>query len=234
MNYSTLAVIILLLSGFINCANSQQKTEKLIACLNKEIGLDDYLNSGQNYIPTAKGIAGSPFFKKMDWKAGLIYMPHGTYPVDKMKLDLNQDQLILSQTLRNNTRANFIIPNENIDSFQLAEYLLINSKHLSFEVNHDFLEKISYENIGLYKSSDAIFLDQFNRKNPKGKFINANPQYWIDINNQIHKFSSTKDLTKVFKDHKKAIKKYFSENDLSLKEANVNQLKGLLKFLHGL
>jgi len=224
---------------FLNPAASQEQdrqsvTESLSLYFDNIYGDDQRLVSGRIYTGPARGsIQGHPFYSGDEWKDGIIETADGTFPVMKIKYDININRLILEYISTDNAFRQVALSPGKIVSVKMGGMDFICFPGLDDPTNTRLAEVVSKGRVSyLVIKTKALYIGNMTSSSDY-EYRQTIKQY-LQYEGELIPFRSKRTLYKLFPDKKKPLRKFIKTNYLNTAGKRTEGRKKLLDYLNAL
>lgn len=213
-------------SGPAQILKDYQQFEKLY-------GLDQNLVNGIRYIPEYPGSEGHPFLDDEHFSYGTIQIGPKSYSIVLIAYNVYKQNIIMQYTSFAGGPEMIILPNQNIQSFQLG--LRKFEKHDPGAEGEKYYQVIDGGGLKCYYYLTKVL----NRStSPGGSFYNFSSlkrKSFLLKEGELFSFKSKGSFIGLFEaQYQKAIKNYFRENKIRMKQITDKRMIGLLQFCNEL
>lgn len=239
IRYSVIVIMLFVSFNLYSQQNNKLNDDELLKVYNdfeKYYSIDDEVVNGCPYIYSSKKIAGTPFLYNDRWNNAIIYINNKTYTNFKLKYDLVKDLVVIKIKYKGNNEQIISLNKHKIDSFNINSVLFVNSKILlPNKSTITFYEKIYEGNVSMYRSYGRRFINLYDEMTPNGKFSQIKTNLFLFKHKTFYKVNSSRSFIKYFdKKYRKEIKLYLYKNNLKIKTASQDKLRGLMFYCNTL
>lgn len=220
----------LLVAAFLFvCGNvkAQGSINDLKECVASKYGASSMLYTGKAYLAKYPKASGHPFLLSNEWKASEIKYNGKVYKNMPLKLNVEDEQLLLYSELASGHPAEIVI-----DPTKMA-YCIINNKKIIYVENEDlgYVEVLYKGKILLVEEIDKYFKASFSELHPYGKYSDSKQSFFIIENNELLEVNSKRDLNSFFPEQKKIIRKHLKSKKLKWKRMTKEQKIELIRLI---
>lgn len=231
MNYTFLLLLLTAVS-FVRTLGQGSSLDSFIDCVESQNGADNLLTNGRPYRSVHLLAEGHPYFLTEEWKPGIVYIGGISFPVNGLKYNLMDHQLILKHELPSGVNQSVALSDLLIDSFYIESNLFVSWDLILSEMkNKGYLEVIFTDQLSFYRLQKKVFESRTNNL-PNGRFSKLKDVFYLLLNDKSYKITQKKELLAHFPNSKIQIKAYMKQNDLKWKKMTKTQLADLLKFCY--
>lgn len=194
-------------------------------------GTNDLLVNGWKYYPEHFNADGNPYFMDLDWAMGSVNTKGEVFNNVELLYNIQMDELILKQILKNGEPAFVMLNKDFIQSFTLGTHFFIPASKIksNFPLS-GFVEELYSGDFRFLIKHQKNFVSNYSANTPNGSISRQISNYYLLQAGSLQKISSKKALLKYFPESKKEIKSFLKKQKINFRKANSDQLKQLMDF----
>ncbi len=199
----------------------------------KVYGLDVLLNNGRKYLAENSSIIGHPFFRSSMSLVGDISVAGKVFHKQRLRYNINKQELILVYTNFNNQQNQIILNSEVVDSFVVDKDIFV--LNVFPEIPQKFIQFIYKGNLACYRGWNKEL--QFNSTGSKVgyQFVEAKCKNYLIYKGVVRQFKNKSSFLDIFEANRRSrIRKFISMNNIRFKEMDAEDLKLLVSFCDNL
>lgn len=203
--------------------------DSLRAEFDKLYGLDVLLNNGKKYFPEINPIIGHPFWRSKDPFWADLTLSGKTFKDQSLKYNLDKQEFILIYTNFNGQQGQIILNTSVIDSVNGRSFSFVPNKYP--EIRQQFVQLIYQGRLSCYIGWYKELKVSSNGTKRGYQFSDDCHKYYLVYRGTVCKFSNKSSFLRIFdKAERNSIRKYFSNNRVTFKSLDANNLKKLIAY----
>jgi len=192
---------------------------------------DPILVNGTVYLENLGEIKGNPYFLSGEWIAGDIFVRERRYENQKMKYNIETDELILNTGRNDSLFTTVRINRVLVDSFNLEEHHFVHSRRFFANDSLDkYFETIEGSGFTFLQTHRKELNKKYSAFAPGGTYSKPEIQRFIFKNKQLFKINNKKEFYSFFNENRKDIRKFLRLNHIQYRKANTPELKLLIDY----
>ncbi|MCF8364854.1 MAG: hypothetical protein K9H16_03680 [Bacteroidales bacterium] len=224
-------LIILFLSLNTNAQINQELSDLKEYAL-QQYGTSNFLVNGWKYFPDHFNAKGNPYFDDQDWTSGSLVNSGGeTFRNLNLRYNLEMDELVLSQVLKNGIPVFVLLNKDFVVSFTLGSHKFVKAESIPSDPQlKGYVEEIFSGKINFYVKHQKNFVGNYNANTPDGSISKQITTRYLLTGNRLIRVQSKNAFLKAFQAYRKEIKKFMATTKINYKKATNSQLIELMKF----
>lgn len=228
--------LIFLTTNTCPAQGSQPPADKKLKDFYHEIsaiyGTDPLLVNGTVYLENLGEIKGHPYFLSEEWLTGTVFIGERMYPGQKMKYNLETDDLILSTGTSDSAFTTIRLNRALVDSFNINGHHFVHYRKFSPSDSIDkFFESIDGRGFTFLRRHSKERSGKYSDASPGGSYNEMATASFIFEDRQLLKINSKKEFCDYFANQKKDIRKYLRANHIKYRKATTPQLQQLISHI---
>lgn len=193
---------------------------------------DPLLVNGTVYLENIGDVKGHPYFLSGDWLIGDVFIRERFYPDQKLKYNLETDDLILNTGMGDSTFTTIRLNRALVDSFNIQGYHFVHFRKFSATDSLDkFFESFDGREFTFLRHHNKARDGKYSENSPGGSYNEMTTTNFIFKRGQLFKINSKREFYHFFADQKKDIRKYLRANHIKYRKATTPELKLLISHI---
>jgi hypothetical protein len=195
-------------------------------------GTDPVLVNGTVYLENLGEIKGNPYFLSGEWIAGDIFVRERRYENQKMKYNIETDELILNTGHNDSLFTTIKLNRALVDSFNMGEHHFTHSRRFfPGDSLNRYFETIEGSGFTFLQTHLKELNKKYSAFAPGGNYSEPESQRFIFKNGKLFKINNKKEFYSFFDKEKKDIRKFLRTNQIKYRKANTRELKLLISYI---
>lgn len=226
----------LLLSGILPAQTAKEQLNSELQTFYETVsqiyGTDPVLVNGTVYLENLGEIKGNPYFLSGGWIAGDIFVRERRYANQKMKYNIETDELILNTGHNDSLFTTIRLNRALVDSFNMGGHHFAHSRRFFPGDSLDrYFETIEGSGFTFLQTHRKELNKKYSAFAPGGNYSEPETQRFIFKNDKLFKINNKKEFYSFFDKEKKDIRKFLRTNQIKYRKANTSELKLLISYI---